>query len=314
MNTRRARPFGIAATVLLLALALALAACGDGGEKAALQATQPSAGFPVTIQRSDGREITIDEAPQRIASLSPGATEILFAVGAGESVIASDNMSDYPAAAKETTKLDAFEPSVEAIVGVDADLIIIANDQDNVVEALDGLGEAVLYLTVPDNIEGVLEQIRLFGRVTGHAGEADELASALETRIEAVEAKLADVERGPRIYHELDNTLFTAAPDSFVGDLYNLLKAQNIAAGADTPYPQLTQEVIIERDPEVIILADEAYGETPETVKSRPGWDVISAVKNDRVQGIDPDAVSRPGPRVVDALEELAHILYPDRF
>jgi iron complex transport system substrate-binding protein len=302
------------AAALLLALALALAACGDGGEETTPQATQPSAAFPVTIQRSDGREISIDKAPGRIASLSPGATEILFAIGAGESVIASDNMSDYPAEAKETIKLDAFQPSTEAIVGVDADLIIVANNQDNVVEALDGLGEAVLYLTVPDNIEGVLEQIRLFGRVTGHEGEAEELASALETRIEAVEAKLADVDQGPRIYHELDNTLFTAAPDSFVGDLYNLLKAQNIAAGADNPYPQLTQEVIIERDPEVIILADEAYGETPETVKSRPGWDVISAVKNDRVQGIDPDAVSRPGPRVVDALEELARILYPDRF
>jgi iron complex transport system substrate-binding protein len=302
------------AAVLLLASALALAACGDDGEEAPPQATETGTGFPVTMQRSDGREITIDKAPERIASLSPGATEILFAVGAGESVIASDNLSDYPAEAQEMIKLDAFEPNVEAIVGVEADLIIVAHNQDNVVEALDGLGEVVLYLTVPDNIDGVLEQIRLFGRVTGHQPEADELALALKSRIDAVVAKIAVVDQGPRVFHELDNTLFTAAPDSFVGDLYSLLKAQNIAAGSDNPYPQLTQEVIIERDPEVIILADEAFGETPETVESRPGWDVISAVRNERIHGIGADAVSRPGPRVVDALEELARFLYPDRF
>ena len=314
MKMRRARPFRTVAAVLLLTSALALAACGDDGEKAAPQVAQPGAGFPITVQRSDDRELTIERAPERIVSLSPGATEILFAVGAGDSVVASDKLSDYPAEAQETLKLDAFEPNVEAIVGVEADLIIVAHNQDNIVEALDGLGEAVLLLVVPDDLAGVMEQVRLFGRVTDHQEEAEELAGALEARVDAVEAKLADVDRGPRVFHELDNTLFTAAPDSFVGDLYSLLKAQNIAAGADNPYPQLTQEVVIERDPEVIILADEEFGETAETVKSRPGWDVISAVKNERIRGIDPDTVSRPGPRVVDALEELARLLYPDRF
>lgn len=313
MKTRRALPFRTVAAVLLLAFALALAACGND-EEAAPPASQPGADFPVTVQRSDGREITIQEPPERIASLSPGATEILFAIGAGESVAASDNFSDYPPEAEQTTKLDAFEPNLEAIVAVEADLIIDAHNQDNVVEALDDLGEAVLYLVVPEGVDGVLEQIRLFGRVTDHQQEAENLGQSLEARIDAIEAELADVEQGPRVFHELDNTLFTAAPGSFVGDLYNLLKAENVAAGSDNPYPQLTQEVIIERDPEVIILADEEFGETPEAVKSRPGWDVISAVKNDRIHGIDPDTVSRPGPRVVDALEELARLLYPERF
>ena len=314
MKTRRALPFAAVAAALLLASALALAACGNDDEEAGPPASQPGVDFPITVQRSDGREITIQEPPERIASLSPGATEILFAIGAGENVGASDNFSDYPPEAEQTTKLDAFEPNLEAIVAVEADLIIVAHNQDNVVEALDDLGEPVLYLVVPEGVEGVFEQIRLFGRVTDHQQEAEDLARSLEARIVAIEAKLADVDQGPRVFHELDNTLYTAAPDSFVGDLYNLLKAQNVAAGSDNPYPQLTQEIIIERDPEVIILADEEFGETPETVKSRPGWDVISAVKNDRIHGIDPNTVSRPGPRVVDALEELARLLYPDRF
>jgi iron complex transport system substrate-binding protein len=313
MKTRRARAFAVAALLPFLILTLGLAACGDGDESAPA-AAQPGTGLPVTVERSDGREITIEEAPQRIVSLSPGATEILFAIGAGDSVVASDDYSDYPPETQETTKLDAFEPNLEAIVGVEGDLIIVAHNQDNVVEALDDLGEPVLYLVVPEDVAGVLEQIRLFGRITDHQDEAEELARSLEDRIDAIEAKLADVEQGPRVFHELDNTLFTAAPDSFIGDLYRLLKAENIAAGSDNPYPQLTQEAIIDRDPEVIILADAEFGESPETVKSRAGWDVISAVKNDRIHSIDPDIVSRPGPRVVDALEELARLLYPERF
>jgi iron complex transport system substrate-binding protein len=301
--------------ILTIALALALAACGGEEQPAAgPEPTAPAAGFPVTVTRSDGRQLTVAEAPQRIASLSPAATEILYAVGAGPQVVATDLHSDYPEEAQETVKLDAFQPNVEAIVGVEADLIVIAHNQDNVVEALDSLGEAVLFLEVPDTIDGVLEQVRLLARVSGHAEEGERLAGEMKEGIEAVTDKLADVEEGPRIYHELDNTFFTAAPNSFVGDFYNLLKAHNIAQGAPTAYPQLTQEEILDRDPEVIILADADAGESPQTVKARPGWGAISAVKNDRIHVVDPDIVSRPGPRVVEGIEQLARFLYPEKF
>ena len=299
---------------LVLALTLALAACGDEEPATKPVSTAPAAGFPITVTRSDGRELTIPEAPQRIASLSPAATEVLYAVGAGPQVVATDDYSDYPDQAQETTKLDAFQPNVEAIVGVEADLIVIAHNQDDVVQALDGLGEAVLFLEVPDTIDGVMEQVRLLARVSGHAEEGERLAVQMQGRIEEVTDKVADVEEGPRIYHELDNTFFSAAPGSFVGGFYELLKARNIAEGAPIAYPQLTQEEILDRDPEVIILANADAGESPETVKARPGWGVISAVKNDRIHVIDPDIVSRPGPRVVEGLEELARLLYPEMF
>ena len=129
-----------------------------------------------------------------------------------------------------------------------------------------------------------------------------------------IQEQLVDVEQGPRLFHELDNQLFTVAPDSFVGDLYTILKAQNIAAGTDQAYPQLSQEAIIEANPEVIILADTAGGESVEMVKARPGWGSISAVANNRIYVIDPDIASRPGPRLVDALGTLAQMLYPERF
>ena len=300
---------------LLLALTLVMAACGGEKEPAASpEPTAPATDFPLTVTRSDGRNLTIAEAPQRIASLSPAATEVLYAVGAGPQIVATDLQSDYPAEAENTTKLDAFQPNLEAIAGVEADLIIIASNQDDIVEALDRLGETVLFIEVPDTIDGVMGQVWLLARVSGHAEEGGRLAQEMKDRMRAVTDKLADVEEGPRVYHELDNTFFTVAPNSFVGDFYSLLKARNIAEGAPTAYPQLSQEEILDRDPEVIILADADAGESAQTVKARPGWGVISAVKNDRIYVVDPNIVSRPGPRVADALEQLARVLYPEKF
>jgi iron complex transport system substrate-binding protein len=120
--------------------------------------------------------------------------------------------------------------------------------------------------------------------------------------------------RGPRVYHEVDNTYFTAGPGSFINDIYALLKAQNIAAPTGQAFPQLSAEAIIAANPEVIILADEDAGESPQTVAARPGWGQIAAVQNHRVYTVDPDIVSRPGPRLVDALQALARLLYPERF
>lgn len=300
---------------LSMALTLVMAACGGEKEPAAGPGpVTPVYDFPVTVTRSDGRNLTIAQAPQRIASLSPAATEVLYAVGAGPQIVATDLQSDYPAEAANTTKLDAFQPDPESIAGVEADLIIIASNQDDIVEALDRLGETVLFIEVPDTIDGVMGQVWLLARVSGHAEEGGRLAQEMKDRMRAVTDKLADVEEGPRVYHELDNTFFTVAPNSFVGDFYNLLKARNIAEGAPTAYPQFSQEEILDRDPEVIILADADAGESPQTVKARPGWGVISAVKNDRIYVIDPDIVSRPGPRVADALEQLARVLYPEKF
>jgi iron complex transport system substrate-binding protein len=318
---RRLLPLGTL-FILFAALLLPLAACGDNEEQPAATAqpavtagATPSAEkFPLVVARSDGRQLTIPELPRRIASLSPGATEVLYAVGAGPQVVATDLQSDYPPEAESTTRLDAFQPNVEAIVGVEADLIIIAVDQDNIVEALDNLDKTVLFLEVPDTIDGVMEQVRLLALVSGHESEGERLVQEMDGRIEAVTDKLVDVLEGPRVYHELDNTFFTVAPESFVGDFYKLLEARNIAEGAPSAYPQLTQEEILDRDPEVIVLADADAGESPETVKARPGWGAISAVKNDRIYVVDPDIVSRPGPRVVEGLEELARILYPEKF
>jgi iron complex transport system substrate-binding protein len=310
------------ALALLLALLLALAAaCGDDGDgggaslsPTATRTATVAAQYPLTLTDGKGRSVTLAAVPQRIASLSPAATEILFAVGAGDQVAAVDMFSDYPPEAKTLPQLDAYQPSVEAIAGAQPDLVLVYFDPGNLVEGLTNANLKVFFLETPTSVEGVLDQIRVLGEVTGHPQEAEELVGSMQQGIDVIQERLADVEQGPRVFHELDNQLYTVAPDSFVGNLYTILKAQNIAAGTDQAYPQLSQEAIIEADPEVIVLADMAAGESAETVKARPGWGSISAVKNNRIYIIDPDIVSRPGPRLVEALETLARLLYPNLF
>lgn len=316
-----------AALALLCLLALAaLAACGTGtqeraaGSTAPAQAASPSAAaFPFTLNGAEGTSVRLAKAPERIVSLSPGTTETLFAIGAGTAVVAVDRFSDYPEAAKALPKVEYTRPNVESLAALRPDLIIGSGRQKDMVAAMQNAGLPFVLLDEPGSVAGVLERIRLLGRVTGHSEAAEQLARQLEARIRALSEKLADVTQGPRVFHEISSTagLYTATARSFVGDLYTLLKARNIADAAAGPYPQLSQEVIIQADPEVIVLADGREGVTVEQVRARPGWSGISAVTRQRVyllSDVQANLVSRPGPRVVDGLELLAKLLYPDRF
>ncbi len=318
--------------ILVAVLALAAIACGGGGDGVAPQTTAatetpavtiapaaetpspaPVELFPVTVTDSNGREVRVELPPQRIMALAPAFVEILFAIGAGNSVAAVDNFSDYPSAAADLPHLDAFSPSVEGIAVLNPDLVLIFFDPGGLQEALERLGIPVLFLASPSSVQEVFDQIELLGRVTGHEDEAETVTAEMRDGIDAVSEKLTDVDQGPRIFHELDAMLFTAGSGSFENDIYNLLKAQNIAAETGLAYPQLNLETVIVKDPEVIILADDPPVSVT-SVKARPGWSNISAVIDDRVHVVDPDIVQRPGPRLVEALETLARFLYPERF
>ncbi len=265
-------------------------------------------------RHEDGQQLSLETPPQRLISLSAHATEIFCAIGAGDQLAAVDPYANCPLDSAEKPELDAFEPNLEAIAGFEPDLVYVSDDLGGVVEALRNLDIPVLYLEVPGSLEEVLDRIVTFGQVTGREDQAEALVQSMRLRMDAVSEAVAEIDEGPRIFHELDPTYFTVSTDSFVGDFYNILKAQNIATGAQGAYPQLSAEVIIERDPEVIILADEGAGVTADSIASRPGWDVLTAVQTGRVCLIDPDIVSRPGPRIVDALEALGACLYPELF
>jgi iron complex transport system substrate-binding protein len=309
---------------LLAVVALAVLACNGGGSgsgptptPSAVEDAAPSpspAAFPVTVTDSNGKQITFQSSPEGIVALAPSFVEILFAIGAGDAVVAVDDNTDFPPEAATKTKLSGFEPSLEGIAALEPDLVIIFFDPGGLEDALEGLGIPVLFLETPASIQGVFDQIELLSSVAGRLDEAENLIADMEAGIDAIVAELADVQEDPRIFHELDSTFFTVGPGSFVGDLYDLLNAQNIADATGEPFPQMSAEAIIEADPEVIILADAEFGESAETVKARPGWENVSAVRNDRIFPVDPGLVSSPGPRLVEGLETLAAYLYPELF
>ena len=299
------------AFVVILAVALLASSCGSGPAPDTDTVTV-AGGFPVAVERADGRELTFDAPPERIISLSPGHTEILFAIGAGDQVIAVDTRSDFPPETETRTKFDALGPDVDAIDGLQPDLVVLMAGPDEVVQALDRRGLRVLWLELPESLFSLFEQIDLLGEITGRVEQAESLVDVIDRRALEFLDRVGDAE-GPRVYHELDNDLTTASSsDSFIGELYLILNAISIANDPREPYPRLTLDAIVEADPEVIILAHS--GTSPEAVKARPGWQGISAVKNDRVYAVDPDIVNRPGPRLVDGLETLAKLLHPDLF
>ena len=305
--------------------ALAVAACGDDDDGDATPTAAPTetvgateappeaALFPVTVTDTNGNDVTFEEAPASVVALSPSFVEIFCELDACDRLVAIDENSDYPPEVADIPKLSGFSPSVEGIAESEPALVVMSFDPGGLQEALEQLGITVLFLDAPPSVAGVYEQIEILGDVVGNPDGADELVASMESRVDALTVQLPEGE-GPRVFHELDNTFFTAGPGSFIADLYVILGAQNIAGEADSPFAQLSAEVIIEADPEVIILADEGLGETVESVAARPGWDTISAVANGRIHGADPDLISRPGPRIVDALEQLAALLYPEVF
>jgi iron complex transport system substrate-binding protein len=293
--------------VSLLTLTLFILACSDSSSNAPEAATSQ---FPIRVQQSDGQTLVIEKAPERIVSLSAAATEVFCAIGAGDRLAAVDKYANCPANSKAKPEIDSFQPSLEALTAFRSDLVYVFSDQGGIVAALRGLGTPVLFLKPAQTMTGVFENIELMGRITGHDREAGDVVTAMQKKRDAIMAKAGSVTRGPRAFIELSPDYYTVRPDTFTGELITLLKGENIAAGAASAFPQLSAEVIVSRDPEVIVLAD---GVKAAEVKTRAGWANLSAVKDNRLCEVDPDLVSRPGPRIVDGLEALSACFFPGR-
>ena len=295
--------------VTLAALALMASACAEGRPAEQDSGSgSPGAGFPVTVEAANGA-VEIASRPERIVSLSATATEMLFAIGAGPQVVAVDDTSNYPPEAP-TTDLSAYEPNVEAIAEHDPDLVVISDDIDELVTALDALEIPVLMQPAAVSLEDTYEQIGELGGATGLATQAAEESEKIRTELEAIAASVPQLEEPPTYYHELDPTFFTATSETFIGQIYSLLGLRNIADPADedgSGYPQLSAEFIVKTDPDLIFLADtKCCGESAKTVAERPAWDRIAAVEGDSVVELDDDVASRWGPRIVDLLEVAA--------
>ncbi len=311
---------------LTLLLALFLSACGSAAlptEKPALvnpTATQVVADSSIALTDGLGREVKLDSPAQKIVSLAPSNTEILFAVGAGAQVVGRDQLSDYPAAAKGVQDIgSAFEAlNTELIVSLKPDLILAAEiNTPEQVKALESLGLKVYYLKNPTTLEGMYSNLEIVAKLTGRESEAAALIESLKARVAAVDEKIAPISSRLSTFYELDATdpakPYTAGKGTFISLLLERAGGYNIASDIDG-YPQFSLEQVVAADPAFIILGDSAYGVTPESIASRPGWENLSAVKNNQVFPFDDNLVSRPGPRLVDGLEALAKLLRPELF
>lgn len=292
-------------SVLFVCLALTLGACGEASDKPATPAATGDESFPVTIQAVNG-DVDIRSRPERIVSLSSTATEMLFAIGAGDQVVAVDDQSDYPPGVPATS-LSGYEPNVEAIAEYEPDLVVAAGGSG--LKSLAGLSIPLLVHPAVGTLDEAYTQFEQLCVATGHVAEAAEEVAKIRSRIDEIVATVPDFAEPPSFYHELDNTYFSATSATFIGQIYELADLTNIADKADkagTGYPQLSAEYIVQADPDLIFLADsECCNQTPERVASRPGWDEISAVRNDAVFDVGDDIASRWGPRIVDFLQKV---------
>ena len=257
--------------------------------------------FPVMVAGDNG-EVTIERRPERIVSLSSVATEILFAIGAGDQVVAVDDQSNYPAEAP-MTDLSGFTPNIEAIISYSPDLVVVSYDPGDLVAGLEAVGVPVLLQLAANDIDGTYGQIEVLGAATGHVAEAAAVVAGIKSDLQAIVAEVGDRAEGLTYFHEIDDNLYTFTSDTFFGQVYGLFGLVSIADDADPDgfgYPMLASEYIVSRDPDLIFLADSTYGVTIETLAARPGWNALSALQEGRVFPIDADIASRWGPRVVD--------------
>jgi iron complex transport system substrate-binding protein len=267
-----------------------------------------------------GREVRLSGSPQRIISLAPSNTEILFAIGAGNQVIGRDTLSNFPEEVNKVTDIGStFDAlNTELIVSLKPDLVLAAEiNTPEQVKQLEELGLTVYYLKNPTTLEEMYGNLEIVAQMTGHEKEAATLIESLKARVAAVDEKIAPISSRPGVFYELDATdpakPYTAGKGTFITQLIERAGGSNIASELDG-YPQMSLEQVVAADPAFIILGDARYGVTPESIAQRPGWENLSAVKNGKVLPFDDDLVSRPGPRLVDALEELAKLLRPELF
>lgn len=311
-------------------LLVAIAACGGGAVATTAPATQavapptatlaptatPAPSFPVSLTDDEGTAVSIPAAPQKIVSLTPAATEILFAIGAGPRVVAKvEDVANFPPEASTLPVVATFQGvDVEKIVAANADLVISGGapfGQGPAVEQLRRANIPVL-VVAPAKLADVLKNIQLIGSATGDGGAAANLVAAMTADFDAIRSATTALDH-PKVFYEIDATskIYTAATGSLLEEMLKAAGADPITTGSPTAY-DIAIETLVQADPSLILLGDAAYGVTADQVKARPGWDTISAVKSGNIKAVDDIVITRPGPRLVEGLRALAVAIHPD--
>jgi len=288
------------------------------------QPTSTTAPTPESLTLVDGlgKSIKLDGPAQRIVSLAPSNTEILFSIGAGSQIVGRDTFSDYPAEAADIPDIGGGfgELNLETILSSDPDLVLAAEiTPTEQVQALEEVGLTVFAMKNPKDFDGLYQVIQIAAQLTAHEDEAATLIEDLKGRVDAVTGKAATSSFHPLVFYELDSTdpsaPWTSGGGTFIDTLITMAGGANLGATLEGEWVQISIEELLTQNPDLIILGDYTWGGvTPEDVAARSGWETLSAVKDGQVFTIDDNLVSRPGPRLVDGLEAMAKLLHPELF
>src|SRR5579884_1553003 len=341
--------WALASVLLVLLLLPTGAASALGAASVAHSTAKHHALFPVTIRDDTGYKVTIPKRPRRIVSLDPRDTETLFSLNLERRIVADGGSQvegafccrtkfkypsqwpspwgrDYPSRARRLPHIeggyDSAHPfDIEAVEKKHPNLVVSLNSDPEGIQKMRSVGLKVVVLD-PHTLLQIQNDIRLVGRITGQVKQAKVVVGNIRSRLKKVERALASIHKLPRVFYEIDDstgTPYTACHGSFIDQMLTVAKAKNIAHNVQPcpkadPYPQMSSEAVVHDNPQDILLGDSNYGTTPAQVKSRPGWNVIDAVKHNRIFPVDDDLVSRAGPREVIGLERVARLLHPRAF
>jgi iron complex transport system substrate-binding protein len=281
---------------------------------------EPTVNPAITLTDGLKRKVSLPGSAQRIVSLAPSNTEILYAIGAGTQVVGRDESSDYPSQVSSLPTVGGYSGfNTEAIVALHPDLVLAGGiNTPELVASLEKLGLTVFYLSNPTTLEEMCANLETVAQLSGHVTEAAALVGSLKARIAAVDAKILPLSSRPTVYYEIDATdttkPYTYGPGSFGDLLIQRAGGANIGSNLKGQWAQMSLEQLVVADPTIIILGDSAYGTTIDSLKQRHGWEGLDALKNNQVFPFDDNLVSRPGPRLVDGLEALAKLLHPGVF
>lgn len=269
--------------------------------------------YPITITDDSGEEIIIEKEPQKVASAAPSNTEIIFALGAEDKLVGVTDYCNYPAAALEIEKIGGYSgPNLEKIIELEVDLLITNNVPDDIKQQLLDAGVKVI-LIEPNEIEGIYNSIELIGKVLNAQQAADEIVGNMRSKQKQIVERVKNLP-SKRVFFEVwHDPLMSAGPGSFMNELINLVNGENIAGDAESAYPQYSIEMLIERNPQVYITADDGF-KTPEDIMEREGYADIDAIVQQSIYFFDQDIISRPGPRIIDALDLVASAVHPEAY
>jgi iron complex transport system substrate-binding protein len=319
--------------VLLVVLVFILSACStfgsvnvnkeQGEQVEDVTGSDETANNDSSIKVVDGlgKTIVLESAAMKVVSLAPSNTEILYAIGAGEQVVARDDFSNYPTEALELPAVGGSwgNLNTEAIIALEPDLIL-ANMLYSVetLESLEALGLVVYTVPNPADFDDLFTNMFDVARLVGKTEETTQVIEGLQARVDAVVEIVADAETSPVVFYELDatdpNAPYSSGSDTYVDNIITMAGGTNMAAAVGSSWVQISVEEIIAQDPDMILLGDSMFGITIESVVERPGWDALTAIQNGQIFPFNDDLVSRSGPRMVEGLEEMAKVFFPELF